>query len=89
MNVTRCAIPDCRHRPLSLVQGGYTSQVARIQSQLIASWVGEGETNTDATEKYIQVEIDTTTTSRLPWPWKERLGVMVYQHPSLLQYTEN
>jgi hypothetical protein len=31
-------------RPRSLVQGGYTSQVARIQSQLITSWVGDGET---------------------------------------------
>jgi hypothetical protein len=45
-------LPDapyhCRHRPRSLVQGGYTSQVARIQSQLIASWVGEGETTANS-----------------------------------------
>jgi hypothetical protein len=49
MNVTRCAIPLSASAPLpSTVQGGYTSQVARIQSQLIASWVGEGETTANS-----------------------------------------
>jgi hypothetical protein len=40
---------DGMHRPRSLVQGGYTSlKVARIQSQLIASWVGEGKTTANS-----------------------------------------
>jgi hypothetical protein len=37
-------LPDapyhCRHRPRSVVQGGYTSQVARIQSRQLIARVG-------------------------------------------------
>jgi hypothetical protein len=45
----RHTVPLSASAPLpSTVYGGYTSQVACIQSQLIASWVGEGKTSANS-----------------------------------------
>jgi flagellar biosynthesis regulator FlaF len=69
MNVTRCAIPLSASAPLpstGRIYIIYTSQVARIQSQLIASWVGEGETTANSLPNELPAQVISISGWSLP-----------------------